>query len=190
MHVMRLKILMAAILLTPLITGCDSGDDRLVRLATDNARQQAEQTRQMAELQKEVATGTRKLVEAEAQSRKALIRLQQDLQSERSEIGHARDRLEIERREIATQRLTDSVVAEALAELGLVLAALLPLVLCWHLLRQRTDADMDQAVSELLIEDLVAHEPLLLPRPTQLRLECQAAPEPDGSSDDWSLIKT
>ena len=190
MHAMPLKILIPAVLVMLLTAGCGSRDDRLVRLATDNAHQQAEQNRQMAELQKEVATGTRTLVEADAQSREALIRLQHDLQTAQAEIGHARDRLEAERREIAAQRRTDPVIAAAITDIGLVLAALLPLVICWCLLRQRADADADQAVCELLVEELAAREPLLLPNSAPRHLGCQADPQPGGPPADSSLIRT
>ena len=40
MHASFPKIPMAAVLLTLLIAGCDSRDERMVRVATDNARQQ------------------------------------------------------------------------------------------------------------------------------------------------------
>ena len=46
---------------------------------------------------------------------------------------------------------------------GLLLACLLPLVICWYLLHRRVEPADDQAVAEVLLEDLVTDRPLLLP---------------------------
>lgn len=46
-----------------------------------------------------------------------------------------------------------------------ILACLLPLLLCWYLLRQPVEAASDQEIADLLIGDLVAVRPLLLSRP-------------------------
>ena len=48
--------------------------------------------------------------------------------------------LEEERRAIASQRVTDPLVAAAVMNAGLLVACVLPLVLCWQLLR-RSDRD-------------------------------------------------
>ena len=183
MDVSTLRTSMTAVFLALLIAGCDSRDDRLVRLAVDSSKQQADQNRQMAALQQEVAAGARSLVAADAKSREELIHLQRALETEQSEIGRQRDRLETERREIASQRRTDPIVAAAITNVGLVLACLLPLVLCWYLLRRDPDGDADQAVCELLVEELTSSEPLLLPTSSGLRLGCQPDP-PDGLRAD------
>ena len=43
--------------------------------------------------------------------------------------------MEVERRELATQRGRDLIIAEAVREVGTVLAYLLPLVICLYVLR-------------------------------------------------------
>jgi hypothetical protein len=166
--------------LTVLLTaGCSSQDERLARFAEQAAERQAEQSRRMAELQKEVAEGSRKLVEADAKARSDFASLHKDLQSERSEVGRQRDALEEERREIASRRVTDPLVAAALMDAGLLLASVLPLVLCWHLLRRcERDDPADALVAEVLLADLVADRPALLAPPRPKFLPADPSPDP------------
>jgi hypothetical protein len=44
----------------------------------------------------------------------------------------------------------------------MTLACLLPLWLCWHLLRQPADRQLDPVVNDLLLHDLVAERPRLV----------------------------
>lgn len=153
-----------------LTVGCSNSDERLARFAEQATERQAEQNRRMADLQQEVAEGSRKLVEADAASRQEFTKLQQHLQSERTEIAHQRDTLEEERREIASQRVTDPLIAAALMNAGLLIACVLPLVLCWYLLRSSDTDTVDSLVTDVLLKDLVAEQPLLLVSPPQRRL--------------------
>ena len=160
--------------------GCRSEDERLARFAEQAAERQAEQNRRMADLQKEVAEGSRRLVEADAKARSDFSSLHKDLQSERSEVGRQRDLLEEERRDIASQRVTDPLVAAAVMDAGLTVACVLPLVLCWHLLRRsETDDPADALVAEVLLADLAAERPLLLAPPEPRLLAAGPAPDPD-----------
>ncbi|REJ92498.1 MAG: hypothetical protein DWQ35_12095 [Planctomycetota bacterium] len=164
--------------------GCEEDQNkRLVEMAERHLKNQAEQSRRMADLQKEVAEGTRRLVEADAQSRKEMVALQR-------EVGQQRDALEEKRRETAAKRRMDPIIATAITQFGLLLACLLPLALCWHLLRRPVEPADDTAVAELLLEDLVTDRPLLLPAARHHRtLGHQAAvgkrnPDDVGDSDD------
>jgi hypothetical protein len=153
------------ILLTLLMIGCTSStDERLLEQAKEHAARQAETQKQMARLQQEVAEGSHKLVEADAKAREELTTLQHDLRSDQAEIGHQRDQLEAERRGIAAQRNRDPIIAAAIMNTGLVLACLLPLLVCvyvlWCVGKSR---DSDEAVTELLVEELVTDHPRLLP---------------------------
>ncbi|REK48392.1 MAG: hypothetical protein DWQ46_02355 [Planctomycetota bacterium] len=143
--------------------GCDENENqRLADMAERHLRNQAEQNRRMADLQKEVAEGARRLVEADAQARKEMVVLQR-------EVGRQRDALEAERRDLAAKRRLDPLLAAAITHIGLLLVCLLPLLLCWHLLRRPAEPTDDRAVAELLLEDLVTDRPLLLPPPTTRR---------------------
>lgn len=168
-------------LLMMLATGCDR-DERLARFAEQAAERQAEQNRRMADLQQEVAEGSRQLVEADAKARTEFTQLHRDLQSERSEIGQQRDALEEERREIASQRVTDPLIAAAILETGVLLACLLPLVLCWYLLRQGDAELADALVTEILLEDLTKQQPLLLAPPARRLLTTDSPETPDQQS--------
>jgi hypothetical protein len=150
--------------------GCDEDKNtRLAEMAEKHLERQAEQNRRMSELQHEVAEGSRRLVEADAQARKEMVTLQREVQAERSEFGKQRDSLEDERRALASQRRLDPIIAAAITNAGLLAACLLPLVLCWYLLQRRVEPADDQAVAEVLLEDLVTDSPLLLPRTEGVR---------------------
>jgi hypothetical protein len=154
---------MLVILWTLVIAGCTSNDDRLVEMSREHAARQAESQRQMIDLQKQVAEGSRQLVERDAAARENLTALQHDLRSDQAEIGHQRDRLENDRREIATQRYRDPIVAAVLMDIGIVVACLLPLALGVYVLRSACRAgESDSAVAEFLVQELVTSEPQLL----------------------------
>lgn len=177
-----------------IIVGCEREDERLAQLAREAANQQSAQNTEMARLNREVAEGTRRLVESDAQAREELLAAQRDLQSQQEQIGLARDALEAERREWAQQRQTESVFAPILGTLGMALLALLPLGLCWYLLHGLSRVE-EQQIGELLIEDLIAEEPKLLSPP---RAVPQSAPalghqsdstaEDDADADDTPSI--
>ena len=143
----------AMILLIVLATGCSSSDDRLVRHVAESNRQQAQQNSEMAKVHREVAEGTSRLVEAVAESRTEMLDMEHELQDQRTQ-------LDTERRSIANERHRESILAPVLSNVGLLLVAALPLVLCWYLLHGLRTPDED--VSEVLIQNLVA-EQLVLP---------------------------
>ena len=143
----------AMALLTVLVTGCESSDDRLVRHVAESNRQQAEQNQEMAQLHHEVSAGTSRLVDAVAESRAEMLNMEHDLQDQRTQ-------LDAERRTLANERHRESLLAPVLSNVGLLLVAALPLVLCWYLLHGLRSQDED--VSELLIQNLVG-ERLVLP---------------------------
>lgn len=162
MEKLTLQITLTLILLTG--AGCNSDENsRVAELATRQLERQAEQNQRMAELQQEVASGSRELVEADARSRQEMVTLQREIQTERNEIGHQRDQLEAERREIADHRHRDPIIAAAITRVAMVVVSLLPLLICWLLLRQKIEPANDQQMTELLLEDLVSAEPRLQP---------------------------
>jgi hypothetical protein len=96
-----------------LIAGCEPtpSDERLARMAQETVEQQAQQNEEMARLNREVAEGTNRLVDADSQARQELLAAQRDLQRQQEQVG------------------------------GLTLLALLPLVLCWYLLHGLSGTD-------------------------------------------------
>ena len=151
------------IVLALLIAGCSSSDARLVELSRESLERQAEQNTQTARQSEQTAEAARRLVEADAQARREMVRLQQQVQAERASLDRQREALEAERREQAQARRWDSLFAHALLSAALLLAAALPLVLCAHLVRHLGRGGDETAVGELLIGELTAERPTLLP---------------------------
>src|SRR5262245_29288552 len=163
-----------AVAILVLITGCgDPPDKRLLDLAQQSLAQQARQSEQLAQQSRQVTEAARQLVAADAQARQELVagmtQLQQQIQTQRSEFDRQRDTLERERRELAAQRGRDPILANAIGAIGVTMACLLPLLLAGYALytvnRPSPEADAE-AVSEILIGEIVSPVPQLLPGPT------------------------
>src|SRR5271166_5148245 len=136
--------------------GCESDDSRVARLAQEAAARQAEQNQEIARL---------------VESQQAL---QQGLDAQRGHLDQQRTALEDERRAIAAERVRDPIIANALIGAVILAACALPLVLAFFGLRSAQTAEPDDAtLNELLVQELVADEPLLLPRPILPALEEQ-----------------
>ena len=84
------------------------------------------------------------MVEADSKARTELAALQRDLQQDQAEVGRQRDQLEGDRRDIAAQRHRDPLIAAAITNIGLILACLLPLVLCVVILRSLRNPVTDE----------------------------------------------
>lgn len=95
-------------LITVLTTGCT--DERVTEIAREAANRQAQQNVAMAELNKEVASGTKRFVEADAQSRKEIASVHRELQAERTRLDTGWNDLEAERKNIASQRRSESLL--------------------------------------------------------------------------------
>lgn len=159
-----LLILVASVMI--LITGCGDSE-RVAQVATQAADRQAAQNQEMARLQREVAEGSKRLVEADAKARQEIVAAQKDLQAQQAEVGHQRDRLEGERKAIASQRQTDSLLAPVLQGLGILLFGGLVIGLCGYLLHGlRNDSDASQELNELLVTEIASNTPTLLLGPT------------------------
>ncbi|HAW32991.1 MAG TPA: hypothetical protein DCY03_33575 [Planctomycetaceae bacterium] len=162
-------------------------NSRVAELATQQLERQADQNRRMSELQQEVASGSRELVEADANARQEMVTLQREMQTERNEIGHQRDQLEAERREIVDSRNRDPIIAAAITRVAFVVVSLLPLLICWLLLQQKVEPADKNEITELLLDDLVSSEPRLMPPaktdPAKLRLT-DLLQSPDNSSTE------
>jgi len=159
----KLTLIATLLVAISMLSGCQSDENRrLAELAERQLDRQAEQNRRMADLQDEVAAGSRQLVEAEAEARRDMIGLHHDLQDEHQTVGEQRDALEADRKQLATQRHRDPIIAETIAQIGLLTACGLPLLICLLLLRRPIEPSSDQEIAELLIADLVSAQPQLL----------------------------
>ena len=128
---LKLPIAIPWIVSVILMSGCD---DRAAQIAREAADRQAQQNTAMAELNKEVASGTHRLVEADAQARKEIVGVHRDLQAERTRLDTGWSDLEQERRQIAGERRTESLLAPAVQTAGLLAVVALVLGFCWYAL--------------------------------------------------------
>jgi hypothetical protein len=143
-----------------LLSGCD---ERATQIAREAADRQAQQNTAMAELNKEVAGGTRRLVEADAKARQEIVGVHRDLQAERSRLDTGWKELELERRQIAGQRRTESLLAPVIQAAALTALAVVLIGFCFYVLvANRRSDDTDAQVNELLICELLPDAPLLL----------------------------
>ena len=146
--------------------GCESDDSRVARLSQEAAARQAEQNAEIARL---------------VESQQAL---QQGLDAQRGHLDQQRTALEDERRAITAERVRDPIIANALLGAVILAACTLPLVLAFFVLRGDYKSEPeDVALNELLVQELVADEPLLLPRPIFPSLEEQRGPVVADSRD-------
>lgn len=155
---LRMRLPLVALVVVSL-TGCLGEDERLVELARESSQRQASQNREMAQLNQQVA-----------QSHKELLSLQRSLESQQAEVNTQRDQMESERRDIARQRLRESLLAPILESLGPLVVCALVLVFCASLVYGlRGETGTEEKISEVLIEELTSNEPrLLLPQAESL----------------------
>ena len=178
----RSVAMFAAVLLLATIGGCGrSPDERLADFARQTMTEQIKQNDRMAEQSQAVVEGShqlaetaKELVEHDAEARRELIAAQQELTSQlngqQSAIQTGHQQLEQDRREIAEQRHRDPIIAAVIQDFGLFIACLLPLVVAVFVIRQMQSQEPDHAaVAELLVLELTADEPRLLPGPMSQR---------------------
>ena len=152
-QILKTIIPSAAVLL--LATGCGSRDHRLTRMA----ELQAALNREMVKLNRDVAQGLTKITQENAEFRKEALIIQKQLHDQRAELIKKQEALDEERRRFAQH---DPLVAKAVTHVGILLACLLPLGLCWYLLQLPVDQQLEPVVNDLLLQDLVADRPVLV----------------------------
>ena len=163
-----------------LLVGCAEEDHhkQVAEVATQAADRQAQQNTEMVRLNREVAEGTRRMVEADAEARKEIIAVHQEIQSERASLNDSFETLEAERKQIAGQRRTESMLGPILK--GCAAAAVIAVTIgyCWSLLFSlRRQDDAGQVLSELLVDELLSEKPVLLPPRSAKAIEHTALPE-------------
>src|SRR6476469_7383643 len=146
-----------------LLAATNGCDDRVTEIAREAADRQAQQNTEMARLNKEVASGTHQLVEADAQARKEIVGVHHDLQSERTRLDTSWKDLEDERRAIAGERRTESMLVSVCELLGGVSLVVVLLGFCWYaLVVSRRSEDTDGQLNELLIQEILPESHPLL----------------------------
>jgi hypothetical protein len=161
------------------MAGCspalDMRDQRLAEFAHQSMEEQAKQNQTIArqaeavvQESQQLAEASKELVASDAKARQDLIgsqeRLTAQLHQQRATVDAGRDQLEEERQRIADQRHRDPLLAAAIQNVGLIIACLLPLLVCIVVIRQMSSSEPDDgAVAELLVSELTSDQPRLLP---------------------------
>ena len=146
-----------------LVCGCESEGDRLVQLSEQSAARQAEQNRQIARQSRELTAAVHDLVAADAKARDDLLKaqkaLQQDIQTERTRPDARRSQLDRDAARLAAGEQREPLIAAAITALGILLACLLPLLLCGYLLRVLASDPGSDELATVLTYELIAAEP-------------------------------
>ena len=158
---MTLRGRLVVLTITIVLAGCEPPDERLVDFAEQANEQQARQSEQVARQGKELASAARELVEQDAAARRELIVAQahnQDhFREQQAVIDEQRQQLHVERRETARAAAREPVIAQAVIAIGLILAALLPLIVTAYALRRLPDANSAEGMlADALLEDMAA----------------------------------
>ncbi len=140
----RLDILL--LLLAPIMVGCEEDEA---------ARREREHVNAM---QRQVTEASKGLVTADAEARKGWVEAQQSFEQTRSsivkqqtDIQSGLDRLESERKSIATQRATDLLLSGSIEAIGTVVAVLVPLLLLGWLMQRFWQTDSVPEVDEMIV---------------------------------------
>ena len=176
------------------IAGCgespDMRDQRLADFAREAMTEQREQNDRIADQSKAVVEESHKLAETakelvkhDAQARQDLIAAQSEMTSQihqqQSVVDAGRDELEQERRNIAVKRHRDPIIATAIHNAGLMVASLLPLVLCGLVIRLMQSQEPDHAaVADLLIQEMVSSK-------SKLISDSETQPQELEDDTDW-----
>ncbi|QDU26734.1 hypothetical protein ETAA8_18150 [Anatilimnocola aggregata] len=167
-HILIVSIPIASVLI--LMVGCSS-DSRLGDLAQQVTHEQAAQNQRMAESTQRIAQGSQQLIDADAKARRELIQMQNGLRQDQAELAKQRDALEIARAEVAEDRLTDSQVANCIIAVGVLIAAIAPLVLAGislvGLWREPSREEEGHVLIEELTRELIADQVPPIPRLVQ-----------------------
>jgi hypothetical protein len=148
-----------------LMTGCSSRDERLAEYAERASAQQARQnetmarqSEQVAKQSAEVASAARELVNQDATARRDLLHAQEQLQQQHHEqqagLDQQRQELHTEREAAVKAAQREPVIAQALIVVGVILAALLPLIVTAYALRRLPDTSTSETLlaNELWID--------------------------------------
>jgi hypothetical protein len=165
----------APMILISLLIGCS--DERIVEVSRQAAERQAQQNTTMAELHQEVASGTRALVQADAEARQEIVGIHHDLQQERTRLDSGWHDLETERQAIAGERRTESLLVPLVQLVGKIALVVVLLGFCWRALVGLEGSDNSNGeLNELLVQELAEN--------VALRLDAAALPAQITASDD------
>jgi hypothetical protein len=142
--------------------GCGSEDSaakqELVDFAKQMVSEQQAANRSLQSQSEQLSTAAKELVASDALARAELIsagsQLHEGISQERHEVNRMRDELVSEQRAIASQRNRDPMVAAAIQHVGIAMVCIMPLAVCWLVIRGAHDAPVTRETTELLLLEL------------------------------------
>lgn len=124
-------------------------------MAEQTTREQSAQNQRVSRAHTALAQGSKELVQADAQARRDFAQLQDKLRQDQANLGHQRDAIASERRELAAEREQSERTCSFLTNFGIVVVCLAPLILAGFLLlilnRDRAQAE----TADVLVDELV-----------------------------------
>lgn len=169
------------LLILLLACGCESQDERLLRQVERQAELQAEQARRFADMQADVTSGSRRLVEHDASARAAWTSLNQQLEDARAELDRQRQDLHAEQQAFIRRQAVAPLVAEAILQIGKTAICVVPLaVFVWFVLRTRGTPN-DEFVADALLDDWLDQQPAS-PAPRLISARLGRRADPDDSA--------
>ena len=161
----------AMILTTTMMLGCSSESERMANMAERMVRSQND-------VNSNVVRTNEKFVDLN----KELQKERTGLQNERFALNDQFERLEQDRRDLHRQRRSELAWSEGFQFLAIVVAAVMPLILCAYLIWSSTQSSVKQEeVNSILIHELVSTTPRLIAAPN-LRLIDQSKESGRSSS--------
>jgi outer membrane murein-binding lipoprotein Lpp len=190
-HDLKKMILVGVVILTPLIIGCSSDNERLAQFAEQSMREQSTQNKHMAnqavaivEESSQLAETAKELVHQDAKARQELLAHHTQLSSQ---LNSQQSKLDQQRQDLARQLAREPVIAAAISNVGLLLACALPLALAgllvWRTSQQTND---DAAVASLLVHEMTTETPLFLSEPVFPKLTAKPTASQPNISDNVS----
>ena len=165
---MKMLLRCLIVVLPPLMSGCgrnDPGDRRAADMAGRLVEQQGRQNEHSARQAMEATATGKRLVEADAEAVAKLLdaqaTMQKELQAERAAIDQERRDLEMEQREVAALRVREPLIAEAIRDVGALLACLIPLLLAGYVIYVATRSSDDELLQDFLLRERMANPPEL-----------------------------
>ncbi len=155
----KLEIGAAVLGLSLLGSGCSDENARVAEVATQAANRQAKQNEEMSKVNREVAEAHKQLIAEEASARRDAMVVQGKLVDQQKDLNHQAEAIDHERRELASERYWEPIWGAVISNLAILAACALPLVVCVLLLRRSPVPTANDAVSDILLEEL-AGEPL------------------------------
>jgi hypothetical protein len=155
--------LMTLILGVAILSALDGCNDRVTQVAREAASRQAQQNTEMANLHQEVAAGAHELVAADAKARDDMLGVHHDLQSERAHLNSGWNALEIERRQIASERRTESLLVPLFPLIGGTMVVILLLGFCWYAIgAAHSSENSDFQLEAYLVREILPDEARVL----------------------------